>query len=251
MLIYLMEMTYYDATSLVPVTLYYSSGQQGYTTLPTDAPANQFYEPRLKVPLNYQCSTFKDGLKGGSADGGYGVAELLNLDGFFDQFLTQNWDGHPVRLLYGDDAGPYANFNVLLTGVMCQPEFTWRMMNLKVRDYTEFFDKPISQFNYLGNNVAGVGIEGTPTDLMGKSKPMAFGACPNVTPSWVSQSGLIYQVHNGPIKAVDAVYSNGISLPLDTSIGTGGDCANLAALQAATPGAGKYITCLAIGCFAT
>jgi hypothetical protein len=224
MLIYLLEMTYFDATSLQPVTLRYSSGQQGYCTLPGDSVPNTFYEPRLKVPLNYQCSVFQDGLKGGSADGGFGVAELLNHDGFFDQFMTQNWDGHTVRLLYGDDGaggntnGSYNNFNVLLTGVMCQPEFTWNMMNLKVRDYTELFDKALSQFTYLGNNVAGKGVEGQPTDLMGKSKPMCFGRCYNITPAWVSQAYLIYQFHNGPAQAVDMVYSNGSPLALDYGV---------------------------------
>jgi hypothetical protein len=342
MMIYLMELTYYDATSFQPVTLGFSSGDMGYCPLPSDNAPVPWYEPRLKVPADYQCSIFRDGLMGGSSDGGYGTAQLLNHDGFFDQFLTQAWDGHQLRLLYGDDGdggntyGSYENFNVLLTGTMCEPDFLWNFMNLKVRDYTEYFDQALSQFNYLGNNVGGVGVQGTPSDLMGKSLPLCFGRCYNVTPEWVSQAGLIYQVHNGPIKAVDMVFSNADPLPLDCSVnGTvesatasyvsslsfslagvnrtavytpgllltitqtgglvgnlavvsssytggntvvtletppglidynfaltsgvavtrvaygGGDCATLAALQAAVPQSGMFCTCLALGLFAT
>ena len=247
--IYLLEMTYFDAVSLQPATLRYAS--KGYTTLPADSPANAFYEPRLKVPANYQCQVFQDGLKGDSSQGGQGVAQLLNNDGFFDAFLPQAFDGHPMRILYGDDGGPYSGFQVLFTGTMMQPEFTWNYFNVKVRDYTEFFQKALSQFVYLGNNVAGQGVEGTPNDIMGQTKPLSFGRCWNVTPAWVSQAGLIYQVHNGPIKAVDAVRANGSPMSLDATCGPGGDCASLAALQAAAPGAGMYCTCLALGLFKT
>lgn len=329
--IYLLEMTYFDTTALMPVTLRF--GSKGYCTLPTDSPANTFYEPRLKVPANYQCQIFQDGLKGDSSQGNQGVAQLLNLDGYFDQFLPQAFDGHPLRILYGDDGGSYSAFTPLFTGTMMAPEFTWQYMNVKVRDYTEFFQKALSQFVYLGNNVAGVGIEGTPNDIMGQTKPLSFGRCWNVTPAWVSASGLIYQVHNGPIKAVDLVFANGAPMPLDCSVNGvveaatasyvsplsfflasvnktaayvagmvltvwqasgnanfvvvssaytggntvitiappnlpaymptlynaaitkiaygGGDCPTLAALQAATPTAGMFITCLARGVFAT
>lgn len=223
MFIFLTEITYYDANTFQPVTLRFSSGDQGYTTLPTDTPANTWYEPRIKVPNDYQCSVFKNGLTGGSAGGGAGEMQLANDDGFFDQFLNQAFDGHQVRLLYGDPGSavspnPYSSFVVLFTGTMCQPDVLWDICNIKLCDFTEFFDKPLSQYVYLGNNVAGVGMEGTPDDLMGKSKAVCVGTCYNITPSWVSQSGLLYHFHNGPAKAVDTVYTNGTIMPQDLSV---------------------------------
>lgn len=54
-------------------------------------------------------------------------------------------------------------------------------------------------------------LEGGPS-LEGRPKPLCFGQCLNVTPVQVSSSLLIYQVHDGPIHAVDAVYNRGVAL---------------------------------------
>lgn len=247
--VYLMELTYLDPATFQTTTLRFASGGGGFTTSPTDTPANTFYEPRIKVPNNWQAAVFRDGLTGGGADGGFGTAQLANHDGFFDQFMGMAFDGQPFRLLHGDIDQPYSAFSVLLTGTMSQPEFTWNYCNIKVRDYSKFFDKALSQYTYLGNNVAGQGVEGTPDDLMGKAKPLCFGRCYNLTPSCVSTSAMLFQVHNGPIKAVDAVYVDAAVWALDTSLGAAGDFATIAAMVAATPGAGKFVTCLAAGMF--
>lgn len=49
-------------------------------------------------------------------------------------------------------------------------------------------------------------------NLAGKPKPLCFGQCLNVTPAFVSPSQLVYQVHAGPIQAIDAVYDSGVEL---------------------------------------
>lgn len=54
-------------------------------------------------------------------------------------------------------------------------------------------------------------LEGGPS-LEGRPKPLCFGHCLNVTPAQVSPSLLIYQVHDGPIYAIDAVYNRGVAL---------------------------------------
>lgn len=243
--LYLMEMNYLNPSTMETVTLRFSSGAGGYTTFPSDSPANAFYEPRVKVPNNWQASVFRDGLTGGGANGGYGTAQLFNHDGYFDQFMGMAWDGQTVRLLYGDSDAAYSDFAVLLTGTMAQPEFTLDYMNVKVRDYGKLFEKAISQFVYLGNNVAGVGIEGTPDDLMGKTKPLCFGHCLNVSPSLVSQSAMMYQVHNGAIAGVDAVYSDGDAMEPTADYDTHYELATAAGVLSG----GKFATCLAEGLF--
>jgi hypothetical protein len=333
-MLYLAEITYVDPTSLQPTILRYSSGKQGFMTLPADSPGNTWYEPRLKVPSDFQTSVFKDGVTGGSATGGYGTCELINQDGALDFLMGEAFDGRQIRILYGDETKGYSSFQPILTGTMCQPQLTWKYLTFLIRDYTELFDKPISAWTFLGNNVGGVGIQGTPNDYMGKTLPVCLGHCLGIQPAWVSQGGMIYMVHGyGPIKAVDAVYSNGIIMPLDCSVGGtvesaaatytsaqsftltgvnktgaytaglllyitqaagsgnmvvvsstytggntvvtiavpstqalantfsltnaaitqiaygGGDCVTLAALQAATPAAGCFCTCLALGLF--
>jgi hypothetical protein len=48
--------------------------------------------------------------------------------------------------------------------------------------------------------------------LEGRPKPLCFGKCLNVSPVQVSPALLIYQVHDGPIQAIDAVYNRGVVL---------------------------------------
>ena len=48
--------------------------------------------------------------------------------------------------------------------------------------------------------------------LEGRPKPLCFGKCLNVTPVQVNPSLLIYQVHDGPIQAIDTVYNRGVAL---------------------------------------
>lgn len=56
---------------------------------------------------------------------------------------------------------------------------------------------------------AGASLEGRP-------KPLCFGKCLNVTPVQVNPAQLLYQVHDGPIQAVEKVYDNGIALTVTT-----------------------------------
>jgi hypothetical protein len=224
MIIDLVEFSYLNPLTLQATTLGYSSGP-GFTPRPGESAPVPWYEPRILQPFDYQCSIFKDGLKGGNSEGACAACQLINAPapgqtaGFFDFLMGMVLDGQFVRRLRGDSEAPYASFTVVMTGVLMRPEFTWETMNLKVRDYTELFDHPVSQFVYLGNNVAGQGIEGTTDDLMGKTKPLCFGRRWNITPDYVSTAQTIYRVHNGQVQAIDAVYSAGISLPQDMSVG--------------------------------
>lgn len=48
--------------------------------------------------------------------------------------------------------------------------------------------------------------------LEGRPKPLCFGKCLNVTPVQANPALLLYQVHDGPIQAIDAVYNRGVVL---------------------------------------
>lgn len=245
--IFLAELEVLNPETMRVETLRFSSGDGGFMTLPSDNPANAFYEPRLKLPHNFECKVFADGLVGGSSDGGCGSAQFLNLDGALDYLSGYAFDGRLYRLLRVDADAAYSTAVVVFSGTMTQPEFFWSTMDVKIRDYTEFFDRALSQHIFLGNNVGTQGLEGTPDDLMGKTKPLGFGFCRNVSPAWVNSSLLVLMLHCGPIKEVLRVLAEGIELALDTSCGTDGDCADLDALQDAAPSSDGYCTCLALG----
>lgn len=259
MYLHLVEIDYLDPLTMGVSTLRFSSGDGGYCTRPSDTPANTFYEPRMKIPNNYQVGVFSDGVKGGSAQGGFGTAQFINADGYFDQFSNKCFDGQKVRLLYGKSTGAYSSFAVLLTGTMTRPEYTWQYFNIKTRDYAQLFNRAASQMVYMGNNSGYIGIEGSPDSLMNQTKPLCFGKCLNVPLTLVSEVNSIYQGHNGLIHAVDAVYSDGVLLAFDTDplfasvASMGGIGWNEAAPTAyeiflrSLPAAGKYITYLPLG----
>ncbi|HBL27522.1 MAG TPA: hypothetical protein DD490_11860 [Acidobacteria bacterium] len=48
--------------------------------------------------------------------------------------------------------------------------------------------------------------------LEGRPKPLCFGKCLNVAPVQAHPSLLLYQVHDGPIQGIDAVYNRGVAL---------------------------------------
>lgn len=249
-----MEVYYLDPSTNTQGCLRLSTSV-GFHSKPTDNPANAFYRPRLASVCDYQCTVLKDGLTCGAADGGYGETQVQNDDGFFDEYADMIFDGQPVRLLRGPHDGSYADFTVIISGVQCAPLFQWDKVSIKVRDYTELFDKTISPTLYLGNNVGGVGFEGTPEDLINQTKPTSWGYCKNVPAACISSSWMIFQVHDASVEEIVVVRIDGLAQTRNTTLGNNGDFATpqelvTAATDAGAALEGKFITCHAAGMFA-
>jgi hypothetical protein len=71
----------------------------------------------------------------------------------------------------------------------------------------------------------------------------------NVTPAQINATNLVYQVHDGAVNAIPAVYDFGYALPTPGTVGPDADYASYAALIAATISNGHYATCKALGLF--
>lgn len=94
----------------------------------------------------------------------------------------------------------------------------------------------------LSKNVyGGTGGEDSGDDLKGKRKPFYFGHGSNVTATLVIPASLAYQLHDGPIHAVAAVYIRGVAQVFSA------DYATVAAMNAVSLSVGEYATCLAAG----
>ena len=70
---------------------------------------------------------------------------------------------------------------------------------------------------YGGTNVLPNGADGVTTDLKGSRKPRLFGTVLNIVPVCVNTVLLIYQVNDGPVHSIDAVYSRGAPVTAGTS----------------------------------
>lgn len=223
-------------------TLYVSTDR--FVTSPTDMPAGIAFDPRLIDPGTIGVHIFADGRTGGATKLETGEIVLANADGALDAWLNYSFDGRPVTIRSGNDGAAYpGSFSTLFSGTIEAAEATWDKFTLRLRDKQWRFTLPTLSSYYAGNNVLPDGLEGTATDIGGRPKPKTYGSVFNVSALPVNTSTLAYQVSNGAVNDISAVYDRG------ASITKGADFATSALLQAATPTVGTYITCFAEGYF--
>ena len=220
---YLVILEPYDPGASAVVTLHYSD--HGFVTKPTDSPASQYFEPRVVSALNFERHLFQRGLIGGRSIPNFGEIVLANADGGLDGFLEYGWDDRRVQVLLGGEGFAYSDFGLVFDGTAEQIEITDDVLMVRLRDWQHKLDKPIQ-----GTLYAGTGGDEGASDLTGVRKPLAFGRVLNVRPVMVDPGAGRYQVHDGAIDDVDALFVGGIAY---TKI-VGTPAANQYAVDAAT-----------------
>lgn len=242
-MIYLAEIT--AITDAIGTSTTLRFGTAYYTTAPTDAPANAFYDARLQDPGNIKIDMYSDRSTSGSSKIGYGDIVLINNDGGLDYISGYGFDGQDliIRMAESSSAAYPAGFTKVFQGTVISAEFDLEKVVLRVKDKQSYFDLAVNVNRYAGNNVLPDGLEGTATDIKGRMKPKIFGTVYNIAPVFVNTSKLTFQVSDGAVNDIAAVYDRGVSIT------KGADYATSALLQAAAPGAGTYITCFAEGYF--
>lgn len=216
---------------------------EAYTTKATDTPANTSFYPTIKDPGNITVNVFSDGFIAGATRLDVGEIVLSNADGRYDAWKDYGFGGRPVVIRQGAAGAAYpAGFNVIFTGTVDNIFANRKELRIRVKDKQALFDKSVLTTVYLGNNVLPAGAEGA-ADIKGRLKPRVYGSVANVNPPCVNTSKLTYQVSDGAVFDVTAIYDRG------TLLTKGANFANLAALEAATPAAASYVTCKALGLF--
>lgn len=208
---------------------------------PTDTgEPNRFYEGRATVPLIFERLAPLSPSDPRRVQRQFGSIEFANGDGRLDAVVdAYAIDGRQVRVLWGPEMGAYSSFQIIadLTAVSWDADET--VVRLIVRDNSYVLEEPFQTTLYSG---AG-GAEGT-AELAGKPKPKCYGRARNVPAVQVTPASLVYQVHDGAISAIDAVYDRGLALTFN-----GVDHATYAALIGASIAAGNYATAKAVGMF--
>ena len=206
--VWAVEISPYDPSTNAEVTVYAAS--KAFTTKSTDTPANTYFPGALGRASTFQRSMFRRGRIGGSSMPDPGALEVINT-GAFDDWLDYQFDGRDVTVKVGLEGTDYSTFEAVFTGVSGELQFGRNAIRLKLSDKQDQLDKLIQETLFAGTG----GNEGG-DDLKDKPKPLLFGECKNVTPVIVDRTNRVYQVHDGQIKAVDAVYDNGNLLTLTT-----------------------------------
>jgi hypothetical protein len=210
--LYLAELAAYEL-GVGATTLRYANGR-GLVTTPSETPANTEYNPRIRQPVNVARHCFAPRATSGRSVFAPGELVLKNGDGVLDDVLTDfALDGRTLTIRRGLPGAAYpGGFTTVFTGTMEQAEAKDDSVIVRVKDRAFALDVPLQATLYAGDNADGEGLEGTADDLKGKPKPLCFGVARNVAPPCVNTGKLIYQVNDGELDSVDAVYDAGISL---------------------------------------
>lgn len=222
-------------------TFYFSTGR--FVTGPADTPAHTAFDEGLISPGSIGISAFSDGRTGGGTRLEVGEIVIANSDGAYDAFLTYGFDGQPVVIRSGTGGAYPASFSTVLRGTVDTVDATWAEIIVRLRPAELIFDRPLQETLYAGNNVLPAGVEGTSDDIKGQPKPRVYGKVFNVPAVFVNTAKDAYQVSDGAVQAISAVYDKG------SPYTPGADFASAALLLAAAPAAGTFITCLAEGMF--
>jgi hypothetical protein len=213
------------------------------STAYSDPTAPGFYEERMQQPFSFRRDIFSGNTTGGPSRVSFGEMRLANGDGGLDNARTAYaFAGWPARMMIGDVRQPYATWETLIAGKPQQALFTLNDLSVVLRDRLQDFALTIQTNKYKGDNVLPGGLEGL-SDIKDRPKPLLFGAVMNISPILVNTAKLIWQVNDGPVGMIGAVYDKGIALTQDW------DYANEADMIANEPLPGTYRVWLAGGYF--
>ena len=264
--------------------------QARYATKPlitssADTPANTPIEPRLS-PLDLtRALQFESGMVSSIAQSAMGTVILNNADGALDALdddvavvgreievsaaamtgdtvvgstiwdVLATEDGYVIGVGDGSDlatgdggaASVLDGFGSVYKGVVEKIDWDGGAAQITVRDFRLKMQQPVQRSTYNGLG----GIDGHP-DLKDTTKPIALGRCRNARPVLLDPARLIYQVHDGEMRAIDAVYDKGVALEAGPRVSS---YAELAALEPPSEegegdlSLGTYAICPAAGCF--
>lgn len=205
----------------------FSSGSPG-ASLVVANDTGTHYESRVQDSIRIERRIVGRGGIGGLARSSASVA-LANADGGLDT-LPRDYalDGRRARLLLGAPTDRRSDFGAVFGGYVMAARVGLSALQLDLSDSIARLEIPVHASTYAGTG----GLEGG-ADLQGTPKPRGFGHVYNIAPPLVDAANLIYQVNDGPISDVPAVYDRGVPL---TKV-------------AGTPAAGQYQVDTAAGTF--
>jgi len=199
---YLVILSPFNGTEVETVFL----SDRGFVSRPDESPPNIYFDPRVMEALNFQRSMFQSGRVGGESIPSFGTIILSNADGGLDDFATFAWDNRDVEVRIGEKGARLNEHFTIFKGKTKAVEFNDLEISVIIRDGQDSFTRTFPPNVYGGTG----GTDGS-SIMAGTPKPLCFGQVFNITPVLVDEANNVYQVHDGPIESIDAVFKNGNS----------------------------------------
>jgi len=200
---YLVILTVKDYSSASPpffpavdVELRFSNMPYTQRTTPASDHYYKPFDPRVIAPLNINVSMYDAGTFAGVVRPDSGTIELANADGALDYLLTEHsFDKKTIeiRMLRGiSDTDEVEDHPLIFKGLTQTIAAT--------EDSIEIV---------LGDNMVKLDRDFPPNVIDGQRIPIALGKVYNVEPILVDEAANEYQVHDGAVTSIDAVYVGG------------------------------------------
>lgn len=232
-----------DASGALETFLFSSDG---WTTSPTDTPANAWVMPRLQQAANYRRGLFSGSRTFGSVQVAYGECKLANLDGGLDAFARYGFDGRRYTVRIGEMGAAYpAAFTTVLTTTMKCALFELTessgAVRILLRDRLADLQKPLAPDLFDGG-----GTHGDNTGAKGIRQARVYGSIFSCQPQLINDLLQLYSVgmpRAGQGIRMGYVTDGGGFVQFDSEYPT------LAALMAASVPSGYWARCPAAGAF--
>lgn len=204
---YIVILKPYDPGTSSTTTIYLSD--RGYVSGPAETPANTYFDPRVIEALNFERAMFRSTKLGGESIPSFGAIELANADGGLDAFAGYAWDDREVEVKVGEKGANLSQHFTIFKGQSKSVEFNDLTLRVVIRDGQDKFTRTFPPNTYAGTG----GNEGSAI-MEGVAKPICLGEVFNITPVLVDDTtatAYVYQVHDGQIESIVAVYENGVA----------------------------------------
>jgi len=202
--VYLIHATPYDPDASAEVDVRFSLGSKTPKFDGKHWPARLIQPPRYTVEIDD-----KDFFDAGAATPRGSTVDIAVGDGDNDALRRYYWEGRRITVYRGEEGQAFGSFTTLLNSVVERVEWTRAVFTIEIAGFNALLDQPVQQNVYAGTG----GLEGG-SNLKDKPKPRVFGKPRNIEPTLVSSDLGIFQVSDGALEAVDAVYNSGAALEL-------------------------------------
>lgn len=174
----------------------------GYTTLPTDTPANRYYQAVLTDSIAF---SERMNLSGdGSVNISAGDIDINNSDGAYDSWLNEVWVNRSIRVLLGDLSWTYSDFKLIFDGVVADLKAPERStLAISLRNKLERLNTPVTE-TLLGGT----------TSNKDRLMPVGFGECHNVTPILENEGLSRFKLSGVRLERIIEARSNGAPITI-------------------------------------
>lgn len=213
------KQTFYAATS-------------GFSTTPTDTPANTYIAPRLKSAGSFKRELFSGTRVTGAVRPSFGEIVLFNGDGGLDDWLGYGVSGGKVTVRLGDEDAAYpAGYTTVYMAYAQHLVADFAEIRVRLRDRLNLLDQPVVNSSFTGTG----GLEGS-TAMTGKLKQFVSSDPGYFPPILIDSSLQLYFVQStsgSSLAASFKVYEGAVEIVRE------GDYADTAACIATSPTIGK------------